>query len=232
MKIEQFRYANDNLGYLLYHQGIGMAVDGGAVDSIIKFSQEKSIQIKYVSNTHAHHDHTPGNKPLLEKTGAQFIDCKTVQSDQNIGLGNETVLLFPTPGHTHDSITFYAQDFLVTGDTLFNGTVGNCFSGDLDGFFHSLKRLLNYPGNTKVYAGHDYVLESLDVARSIEPENKLIDAYQRRYDPDHVVSTLKDELEVNPYVRFNAQGILERLEAAGFQTESEYDRFHAMMEHY
>ncbi len=34
-----------------------------------------------------------------------------------------------TPGHTDDSLSFSVDGCLITGDTLFNGTVGNCFSG-------------------------------------------------------------------------------------------------------
>lgn len=232
MDIQQFRYNSDNLGYLVYAGSEGIAIDGGAVKDIMHFAESNQITIKTVTNTHTHHDHTSGNKGLLDRTGADFFDCTTVTSDTTLSIGNETLLVIPTPGHTMDSVTFAAEKFLVTGDTLFNGTVGNCFSGDLKAFYHSLKRLLAYPDTTKVYAGHDYVAESVKYAKIIEPENDLIDSFYKRYSKDLVVSTLKDELEVNPYVRFSSPGMIENLKQRGQYKDSELERFEAIMEIY
>ena len=89
--------------------------------------------------------------------------------------------MFHTPGHTEDSVTFKADDFLVTGDTLFNGTIGNCFSGDLNAFFTSLKRLISLPGHMKIYAGHDYVMDSMKMAAIIEKNNPYFAEYIKKY---------------------------------------------------
>ncbi len=232
MKIKQFRYATDNLGYLVYAEGMGVAIDAGAVKETIAFAKDNHIQIKYVTNTHAHHDHTPGNKGMLKATNAAFIDCKQIRSDQTITIGGAILNILPTPGHTEDSISFVTERFMVTGDTLFNGTIGNCFSGDLYAFFNSLKRLVSFSPETKVFAGHDYVLESLKIANQIEPENKFINKAFDAYDPGHIVSTIEDELNVNPYLRFNAPEIIQKLENNNLPVQTEFDRFHSMMEHY
>jgi len=206
MNVKQIKYSTDNLGYLLFSsldkstQPEGMAIDAGNVEQTLIFAQKNNIHIKYITNTHAHYDHTPGNTELLDKTNAEFIDCKNIRTDQNFYLNNEKVLLLPTPGHTEDSITFQADDFLITGDTLFNGTVGNCFSGDLRSFHKSLKRLITRPLHTKVYGGHDYVIESMNFARTIEIDNPDIDTYIKHYNLDLVVSTIADELRVNPFI--------------------------------
>lgn len=232
MQIKQFKYSKDNLGYLVYSGEEGIAIDGGAVDEIISFAKENSITIQLVTNTHSHQDHTMGNSGLLAKTNARFLDCKTIISDQSIEIGSESLDVFPTPGHIDDCVTFVADGFMVTGDTLFNGTVGNCFSGDLKSFFNSLKRLMAYPNHYKVYAGHDYVKESLTYARIIEKENPDIDLYEKKYSPDLVVSTLEDELKVNPYIRFNAEGMIENLKQKGVYSDDEFERFEAIMELY
>ncbi|MCP4060085.1 MAG: MBL fold metallo-hydrolase, partial [Pseudoalteromonas sp.] len=65
MNIQQFRYNADNLGYLVYSSGQGAAIDAGAVGEVIEFAKQNHIQIKYVTNTHTHHDHTSGNSGLL-----------------------------------------------------------------------------------------------------------------------------------------------------------------------
>ncbi len=238
MDVKQIRYSTDNLGYLIFShsdqsgKSEGMAIDAGNVEQTLNFAQKNDITIKYVTNTHAHYDHTPGNTEILNKTKAEFIDCKGILADKNYYLNNEKVILFPTPGHTKDSITFQADDFIITGDTLFNGTIGNCFSGDLRSFHKSLKRLITLPLDTKVYGGHDYVIESMSIARTIEKDNLDINSYIKRYNPDLIISTIADELKVNSYIRFNAPEMIKMLETKKVPSGTEYERFHSIMENY
>ncbi len=232
MFIKQFKYSRDNLGYLVFSDTTGIAIDGGNPGGILDFARKNNIKIKYVTNTHLHQDHTFGNKELLEKTRARFMDSSRVVPGQIIKLDDEDLEIILSPGHTQDSVCFKADDFLVTGDTLFNGTVGNCFSGDLSGFFRSLKVLMAFPGETKIYSGHDYVLESLKIAAGIEKDNPDIVPYLQKYDPSLVFSTLKDELKINPYIRFNAPSMIHRLEEKKMPCSTEEQRFFSIMEIY
>jgi len=233
MEIAQFKYGTDNLGYLVYTTSRGIAIDGGDPAAIIAFAQEKGIEIIGVTNTHSHGDHTPGNAGLMEQTGAVFLDCGSFTQGQGIELGEGQGLeVLLTPGHTMDSVCFKGEGFVVTGDTLFNGTVGNCFSGDLTAFYRSLKQLIQLPDDTLIYAGHDYVMESLQYARIIEPENPDIVRYKEGYNPDKIVSCLADELEVNPYLRFNAPAMILRLEEKNLPADTELQRFTSIMEIY
>ena len=237
MFIKQFRYSRDNLGYLVFSdtQGIaqGVVIDGGNPDDIFDFAEARGIDIKYVTNTHYHQDHTCGNTGLLEKKPtARFIDCRRVREGQVMALDGEPLEILLTPGHTENDVCFKAGDFLVTGDTLFNGTVGNCFSGNLGRFFTSLKTLMAFPMETKIYAGHDYVQESMKMAASIEADNTDIDAYLQKYDPRLIVSTLEDELRVNPYLRFNAPRMMADLEKRNMPGTTEEQRFFSIMEIY
>jgi len=230
MFVKQFRYSADNLGYLLYSANEGIAIDAGAVQDIISFAKKTRIQIKYVTNTHSHHDHTSGNKEMLQKIDAQFIDCTKIKSDEKIFLGQEILNIIYTPGHTDDSITFQADDFLITGDTLFNGTIGNCFSGDFKAFFQSLKRLISFSEETRIYSGHDYVKESIQIAKSIEKDNLYIHEYIKKYNPQLVASLLGDELKVNPFLRFNAPGMINNLKKQNMPVDTEFERFNSIME--
>jgi hydroxyacylglutathione hydrolase len=228
MNIKQFRYSTDNLGYLVYGKQLAGAIDGGVADAILAFIADKGLSLKWVTNTHAHADHTTGNTALLAASGAEYLDGAALHRARIIELEDLKIDVYQTPGHTKDSVTFGFGNTLIAGDTLFNGTIGNCFSGDLKGFFNSIKMLMAFPAETVIYAGHDYVQESLAFAKSLEPDNRDIDHFLETYDPAHVRSTLQDEFKINPYLRFNDEKIVLMLKARGLQTASEYERFEAM----
>jgi hydroxyacylglutathione hydrolase len=229
LEIKQFFYGGDNLGYLLYTGTRAMAIDGGATNDILAFVEKNDLILETVTNTHGHGDHTTGTRRLAKAAGAVHLDHRRFADGQTIDLGGETVTVRLTPGHTMDSVTFAADGCLVTGDTLFNGTVGNCFSGDLRAFLRSIRLLMGYPASTRIYAGHDYVAASLAFARHLTPENRALDAYAGRYDRNHVVSTLADEMAVNPYLRFNDPEIVRLLEAKNLPTGTEYQRWEGIM---
>ena len=233
LKIKQFRYSADNFSYLIYsgipNSASALAVDCGAVDSILKFVKSENITLKWITNTHNHHDHTSGNLRLLEISGAQYLDIQTLIKLRSIEIDGQTIQIFHTPGHTEDSICFYFSKILITGDTLFNGTVGNCFSGNLNAFYHSIKMIMELPKETIVYAGHDYIRDSMAFARMIEPENKDIDWFLENYDPEHVFSTLESEMKINPYLRFNEQSIINLLRNKGLSTKTEIERWNSLM---
>lgn len=229
MNIKQFRYSSDNLGYLVYADRSAVIIDGGAVDQILSFARENSLKIEFVTNTHSHPDHTMGLESLLSKSGAVYLDHNTLLNNGFIGLDGKKIVVYRTPGHTDDSVSFHAGNFLVTGDTLFNGTVGNCFSGDTSAFYNSIKRLISFPEDTIIYAGHDYVEYSMSFARLIEPGNGDIDLFLKKYDPEHVCSLLEDELKVNPYLRFNDSKMISVLKERGLPVSTEFERWESLM---
>jgi hydroxyacylglutathione hydrolase len=229
MKVKQFRYGADNLGYLVYGPESGMAIDGGAADAILGFLAEHGLTLRYVANTHRHSDHTSGNGALLAGSQARLLAGADLSDGSRIRLDAGKILIVRTPGHTEDSLCFYTGEVLISGDTLFNGTIGNCFSGDIAGFYRSIKKLMELPDGTLVYAGHDYVRDSLAFARRLEPENLAIGDFRKRYDPQHVVSTLAEEKRINPYFRFNEPGIVNLLARLGLPRETEWERWQSLM---
>lgn len=230
MQIEQFRYGVDNLAYLVYSGTCGVAIDPGAADDMFSFARERNIRINQVTNTHLHPDHTGGNARLLEKTQAEYLDCRNLSDNESIALESDALRVITTPGHTHDDVCFAGNGFLVTGDTLFNGTVGNCFSKDLDAFYHSLKKLMAFPGETLIFAGHDYVKESVEIAQAIDPDTPGIVQYLEKYDPDRVTSCLSDERRINPFLRFNDDTMIDRLKQRHFNCDTEIQRFKSLMQ--
>lgn len=229
MNVKQFRYSSDNLSYLIYGKELAAAIDGGAAEAILFFIADNGLDLKFVTNTHAHADHTVGNQRLLNGSGAVYLDNNTLRKNRFFELEGARIDILHTPGHTDDSVTFQLDNTLITGDTLFNGTVGNCFSGDLQGFFRSIKMLMAFPVETVIYAGHDYVSESMAFARAFEPGNRHIDAFLEKYDSTHVHSTLQEEFKVNPFLRFNDENIVAILRARALPVASEYERWTSIM---
>ncbi len=228
LSIEQFRYG-DNLAYLLYGSKEAMAVDGGAWQEILAFLEKTGLALKYVTNTHRHYDHTPGDEHLLKKTKAVFLDCAKLVDNETILVDDKPVVVYRTPGHSADSVCFHAGNNLITGDTLFNGTIGNCFSGNMKGFFSSLQRLMALPGDTRIFAGHDYIRDSLAFARHLEPQNKDIERFRQTLDPDFLYSTLTEERRINPYLRFNEESIVKRIVKKGLPHKTEWERWNSLM---
>ena len=229
MNIKQFRYREDNFSYLLWNGDEALAIDPGAVKPIQTFLAQKTLSLVFVTHTHMHPDHTLGTRDLLNGASAKLLDCRLFHNGDEIDLNGSTVNVFRTPGHTADSVSFHFGNSLVTGDTLFNGTVGNCFSGDLRSFYESICFLMGFDDDTRIYAGHDYVEYSMEFAAVLEPDNAAIEAFTQQYDPENVWSTLGQEWQVNPYLRFNEKSIIALLEKRGLKVGSEYERWESLM---
>lgn len=229
LNIEQFRYGSDNLAYLLHGQKQAMAIDGGAWEEILLFLERHHLELAFVANTHNHFDHTPGNENLLKKTKAIYLAFQDLPDHHILPLDGENITVFRTPGHSHDSVCYYTGFALISGDTLFNGTIGNCFTGDLKGFYESIKCLRTLPPETLIYAGHDYVRDSLAFAEYLEPHNSHISRFRQSYDPHHVYSTLAEEFMVNPFLRFNEAPVVELLRQKGLPCATEWERWESLM---
>jgi hydroxyacylglutathione hydrolase len=170
-----------------------------------------------------------GTNALLKKTGAEYLDNRTIRESAAIHLENKEIRVIHTPGHTRDSVTFYTGDALITGDTLFVGTVGNCFSGDMKGYFESLKRLLAFPPGTFIYPGHDYVEYAMSAAKEIDGSNSHIDNFWEAYDPGLIRSTIALELKINPFVRFNDDSLTPLLMEKNLPVRTEFERWTSLM---
>lgn len=232
MTIEQFRYGSDNFGYLLYRSNEAVVIDGGAWKEISLFLKTYNLRLALITNTHRHPDHMSGNDHLLKIFSSRYLNPSEVEDQATLTIEEETIRVYKTPGHTDDSICFHAGDILVTGDTLFNGTVGNCFSGNLKNFYYSIKRIMALPDETRIYSGHDYVLNSLAFARHLEPNNKDLETFRDVYRDrakKKLFSTLAEEKKINPYLRFNDEAIIKILKERNLPCDSEWQRWESLM---
>ena len=150
------------------------------VQSYLDKADRDNATIKYIFETHFHADFVSGHVTLAEKTGAQIIygpeaktnfDSITAIDGQVYKLGNITITVLHTPGHTMESSTFLLKDengkdyAIFTGDTLFIGDVGrpdlaqkmgNITIDDLAGFlFDSLRnKIMPLADDVIVYPAH------------------------------------------------------------------------------
>lgn len=142
-------------------------------------AQKEGATIKYILETHFHADFVSGHISLAEKTGGKIIFGPTAQTtyesivaqdQQEFNIGDVTIRVLHTPGHTPESTTYLLLDengqehSIFTGDTLFIGDVGrpdlavksNLSQEDLARMlFHSLRdKIMTLPDNVIVYPGH------------------------------------------------------------------------------
>ena len=140
---------------------------------------EENANLKYIFETHFHADFVSGHIDLARKTGAEIVygptanaqyDITVAEDNQVFKLGNITIKVLHTPGHTMESSCFLLYDengnehAIFTGDTLFLGDVGrpdlavktDLTQEDLAGFlFDSLhNKILPLPDSVIVYPGH------------------------------------------------------------------------------
>jgi len=229
LKVKQFRHNSDNLSYLIYGEKHAVAIDGVTSNEILHFIKKQKLNLLFVTNTHGHPDHTGGNSSLLNKSAAKLLRYEEITEIGVIVLEEQKIKVIDTPGHTNDSVCFYFNNFLITGDTLFNGTVGNCFSGNLENFYYSIKKIMNLNEETIIYAGHDYVKDSMSFSKKLEPDNMYIDIFLSNYSPDHPVSKLMEEKKVNPYLRLNEKSIIEILKKNNLHWHTELQRWLSLM---
>ena len=116
----------------------------------VRKAQKAGATIRYVFETHFHADFVSGHLDLAKKTGAQIVygpnantryDVHHANDGEVFKLGDVTIKVLHTPGHTFESTTYLLIDetgrdhAIFTGDTLFIGDVGRpdlAIKGDLD----------------------------------------------------------------------------------------------------
>ncbi|MDG1572172.1 MBL fold metallo-hydrolase [Robiginitalea sp. M366] len=109
------------------------------VGPYLKRAQADGAKIKYIFETHFHADFVSGHITLAEKTGAPIVygplanpsfDALIAEDGQVFPLGEVTLEVLHTPGHTMESTTYLLRDAqgnphaIFSGDTLFLGDVG------------------------------------------------------------------------------------------------------------
>lgn len=141
MKIEQLYTGCLAQGaYYIESEGEAAIIDPlRETQQYIDKAKANNAQIKYVLETHFHADFVSGHVDLAEKTGATIVfgpgakteyDIHSATDGEELKLGELTIKVLHTPGHTLESVTYLLKDkdgkdyAIFSGDTLFLGDVG------------------------------------------------------------------------------------------------------------
>src|SRR6056297_2704847 len=141
MKVEQIYTGSiAHAAYYIESKGEAAMFDPlREVQPYIDKAEKDQAKIKYVFETHFHADFVSGHLALAKKTGADIVygptakpgfEAIVAEDNQEFKVGDATVRVIHTPGHTLESTTYLLIDEngkehgIITGDTLFIGDVG------------------------------------------------------------------------------------------------------------
>ena len=221
---------NEEAGCLSYLIGCGQCGEAAVVDpardrvdEYVALARKKGLTLTHILETHIHADHVSGNQALAAKTGARIhlhpaaevaFPMDPVEDGSEIRLGNVSLRVLHTPGHTPDSISLLVTDlsrggepwFVLTGDTLFIGDVGRPdFGGEAAAarLYRSLTgRLLVLPDSVEVYPAHG---AGSSCGRAMSSKTASTIGFERRFntalqagDEDAFVTALMTGLPPKP----------------------------------
>lgn len=159
-----------------------------SIDAVMAALRSEALTLALVLETHAHADHLTAAAHLRATTGVSIgIGGRITQVQSAFGplfgaddvrpdgaifdhlyadgdafaLGDLTVEVIHTPGHTPACVSYRIGDAVFSGDTLFMpdyGTARTDFpGGDARTLYRSIQRLLALPDDTRIFVGHDYL---------------------------------------------------------------------------
>ena len=150
------------------------------VSEYLNLAESSNSKIKYIFETHFHADFISGHLTLSKKTNSPIIfgpkanpsfDCIVAEDNQVFKIGDISITVLHTPGHTLESTCYLLKDendvphCLFTGDTLFIGDVGrpdlaqkslNFSKEELAGILYDSiqNRISVLPDNILIYPAH------------------------------------------------------------------------------
>lgn len=209
----------DNWIHLLRAGSEAAVVDPGDAAPVLALIRAHRWTLRAVLLTHAHGDHVAGAAPLRAETGCIVIGPdgagfpnldRTVRDGDSVDVPGGALKVLSTPGHLPVHLSYHdpVHEALFCGDALFGGGCGRLLGGGTAAqAFTSLQRLRALPENTRVYCGHEYTVDNLSFAASLEPHNAEVAgrlcaarAAQSSGRPT-IPSTIAEEKRTNPFLR-------------------------------
>lgn len=165
----------------------------GSMDQVLALVAEQGLTVAWVLDTHPHADHVMASAQLGRRTGAptaigdrvgdiariwaglynlpQTFDPardfdRLLAPGETIALGDLSIRVMLSPGHTLGSVTYVCGDAAFTHDTLMQPDAGTSRAdfpgGDSGQLWASIQEILSLPGDTRLFVGHDYGTKDRD----------------------------------------------------------------------
>jgi glyoxylase-like metal-dependent hydrolase (beta-lactamase superfamily II) len=173
---------------VLDYEPKGARISHTGLEQLLDVVRQRHLSLKWVLETHAHADHLAGGHWLRDTTGAPLVigaritdvqqvfaprfgmdDLATdgrqfdvlVEDGATLPLGNLSIRVMHTPGHTPACVTYVIGDAAFVGDTLFMPDYGTARcdfpGGDAATLHASIQKILALPDATRIFVGHDYL---------------------------------------------------------------------------
>ena len=163
------------------------------IETYLELAKERNASIQYIFETHFHADFVSGHLDLSKATGAKIVYGPNTEANfsfykakdgENFQLGNITIEVVHTPGHTIESTCYLLKNekgkpyAVFTGDTLFVGDVGrpDLSSGNLSKeelasmLYDSLQnKIAVLPDDVIVYPAHG---QGSSCGKNLGPESQ------------------------------------------------------------
>jgi len=220
----------DNYIWLIHNGKQAVVIDPGDAAPVFETLNHLKLTLNTVLITHHHHDHVDGVPALLAAyPKAKIYTPKLEQfAFKNTPIGEPDVItltafdlnfiVIDLPGHTLGHIAYYAEqpngnNWLFCGDTLFGAGCGRLFEGTPAQMYYSLQKLAALPAETQVFCTHEYTLNNIHFALTLEPNNQtLVERLKatqamRDLNKPSLPSSIALELASNPFLRCNSYEI-------------------------
>lgn len=220
LDVHAFPCRADNYGYLVRDRAGGRVAAVDAPDAARVLEELQRLgwgRLDLLLITHWHPDHTEGAARLKAETGCDVVGPeeagrvteldRIVRDGDVVELGEARFQVAEAPGHTLGHVVYREASAgeAFTGDVLFALGCGRLFEGAPEQMWSSLQTLAAWPGETRVWFGHEYTASNARFALTLDdrPEMRMhaeaIFAACERGEPT-VPTTIAAEKRFNPFL--------------------------------
>ena len=251
--IEIIPCLSDNYAYIIRDEQTNknILVDAPEHAPIERYLDDKDMNLDFILITHHHSDHIDGINHLKLKYSPKVIGAKRdrhrlpqldieVEEGKQLTIGSKTFDIYDVDGHTvgHIAYSLLEDKALFTGDSLMVMGCGRLFEGSPEDMWKSLEKLKQLPEDFMIYSGHEYTKSNIEFAVTVDPQNdklkarkaKELDQLQKGLPT--VPSTLREELDTNPFLRESEISIVDQLDMADLDPISRFAKIRALKDNF
>ena len=251
--IEIIPCLSDNYAYIIRDEQTNknILVDAPEHAPIERYLDDKDMNLDFILITHHHSDHIDGINHLKLKYSPKVIGAKRdrhrlpqldieVEEGKQLTIGSKTFDIYDVDGHTvgHIAYSLLEDKALFTGDSLMVMGCGRLFEGSPEDMWKSLEKLKQLPEDFMIYSGHEYTKSNIEFAVTVDPKNEKLMS-RRTKELAHlqkglptVPSTLREELDTNPFLRESELSIVDHLEMSNLDPISRFAKIRALKDNF